>query len=164
MPFRLRRRPVPPAVKAVALEPGERRVGWAVTPDGEPVVATEEVLLLPGGVRLPWHQVERASWQRPHLTVLEVQTVEGTGASHRLELADEGDLPEVVRSRVTASVAWSSHARLSPRGGVRIVGRRIPGRETFDWQLVYDPGTDLADPLVRAQAEELLEGARRTIG
>ena len=160
----LRRRPVPPAVKGLALEPGERRLAWALTPGGEPVVATDDALVLPGGARLEWHRVERATWQRPLLTVLEVQTVEGTGERHRLELTDEHDLPEVVRSRVTASVAWSSHARLSPRGGVRIVGRRRAGRETLDWQLVYDPGTDLADPLVRAQAEELLDGARRTIG
>ncbi len=163
MPF-LRRRPVPPAVKAVALPPGERRLAWALTAAGEPVLATDEALVLGDGTRLPWHVVERASWQRPRLTVLEVETVEGTGARHVLELEDGGDLPEVVRARVTASVAWSSHARLSPRGGVRIVGRRRPGQELLDWQLVYDPGTDLADPLVRAQAEELLEGARRTIG
>jgi hypothetical protein len=160
----LRRRRVPPVVKGLVLEPGERRMSWALTAAGEPVVATDEALVLPGGGRLEWHQVERATWQRPVLTVLEVQPVEGSGARHRLELADEGDLPEVVRNRVTASVAWSSHARLSPRGGVRVVGRRRAGRETLDWQLVYDPGTDLADPLVRAQAEELLEGARRTIG
>ena len=163
MPF-LRRRPVPPPVQAVALPTGERRLAWALTADGEPVLATDEALVLPDGSRLPWHVVEKVTWQRPRLTVLEVETVEGTGARHLLELEDDGDLPEVVRTRVTASVAWSSHARLSPRGGVRIVGRRRPGLELLDWQLVYDPGTDLADPLVRAQAEELLEGARRTIG
>ena len=160
----LRRRPVPPAVKALPLLPGERRVAWALTAAGEPVVATDAALVLPGDVRLEWHRVERAGWQRPRLTVLEVAGVEGAGARHELELADEGDLPEVVRTRVTASVAWSSHSRLAPRGGVRVVGRRRPGLEVLEWQLVYDPGTDLADPLVRAQAEELLEGARRSIG
>lgn len=163
MPF-LRRRPVPPAVKALALPPGERRVAWALTTAGEPVVATDAALVLPAGVRLEWYRVERAGWQRPRLTVLEVAGVEGAGARHELELSDEGDLPEVVRTRVTASVAWSSHSRLSPRGAVRVVGRRRPGLEVLEWQLVYDPSTDLSDPLVRAQAEELLEGARRSIG
>jgi len=160
----LRRRPVPPEVKAVPVPPGERRVAWALTATGEPLVATDAALLLPVGVRLEWHRVERAGWRRPTLTVLEVAGVEGAGARHVVELADEGDLPEVVRTRVTASVAWSSHARLSPRGGVRIVGRRRAGLEVLEWQLVYDPGTDVTDPLVRAQAEEMLEGARRTIG
>ena len=159
-----RRRPVPPAVKAVALPPGERRLAWAVTTGGEPVLATDAALVLPDGTRLPWHVVERASWQRPRLTVLQVETVEGTGARHVLELEDGGDLPEVVRTRVTASVAWSSHARLTPRGGVRIVGRRREGIEVLDWQLVYDPGTDLSDPLVQQQAGDLLLSARRTVG
>ena len=160
----LRRRPVPPAVKAVALAPGERRLAWAVTPAAEPVVATEEALLLPGGARLEWHRIEKATWQRPHLHVLEVQPVGGTGAQHRLELADEGGLPEVVRDRVTSSVAWATTARIDPDGGVRIVGRRVPDAEDLEWQLVFDQGTDPDDPLVRAQAEHALKGARRTIG
>ena len=160
----LRRRPVPPAVKEVALPPGERRVAWALTADGRPVVATERALLLPGGVHLPWQQVERAGWQRPRLTVVEVAEVEGSGPRHVLELADEGGLPEIVRTRVTASVAWSSHTRLAPTGGVRVVGRRQPDLDALHWQLVYDRGTDPGDPLVRAQAEELLEEARRTLG
>ena len=160
----LRRRPVPPAVKALDLPPGERRLAWALTEQGDPVVATDAVLLLPGRDPLPWAQVERAGWQRPRLTVLEVAEVEGTGVRSVLDLVDEADLPEIIRTRVTASVAWSTHSRLSPAGGVRVVGRRLPGEETLHWQLVYDRGTDLQDPLVRAQAEELLHGARRTIG
>ena len=65
---------------------------------------------------------------------------------------------------VTGSVGWSSHYRLRPSGGVRVVGRRRPGQDLLDWQLVYDAGTDLADPEVQAQAEELLLTARRTVG
>ena len=160
----LRRRPVPAAVKAVRLASGEHRVAWAVTTDGAPVVATDRALVLPDGGRLEWPQVERATWRPPLLTVLEVAEVEGTGAAHALALSQEGELPAVVRTRVTGSVAWSSHERLSPRGGVRVVGRRVPDEELLRWQLVYDVGTDRDDPLVRAQAEALLEGARRAIG
>ena len=160
----LRRRPVPPAVKTVPLPAGERRVSWALTAGGEPVVATGRSLLLPGDVRLRWHEIEHASWQRPRLAVLETAEVEGSGLRHVVELADEGDLPEAVHARVTASVAWSDHARLAPSGGVRVVGRRTPDRDDLLWQLVYDAGTDPGDPLVRAQAERLLEGARRTLG
>ena len=160
----LRRRRVPPQVRAVPLPAGERRTAWAVTAAGEPVVATDRTLLLPGGHRLAWEQVERASWRPPHLTVLEVADVEGAGAVHDLVLEDAGDLPAVVRTRVTGSVAWSTHERLSPDGGVRVVGRRVPGEEVLRWQLVFDTGTDTGDPLVRAQAQALLEGARRSIG
>ena len=47
---------------------------------------------------------------------------------------------------------------------MRIVGRRVPGAEDLAWQLVFDPGTDPSDPLVRAQAEHALQSARRAIG
>lgn len=163
MPLFSRRR-APDAVRAVTLEPGERRVSWGLTDDGEPVVATDLGLRVPVGPRLDWPDIERAVWRRPLLTVLEMHERQGAGRSVALVLADEGDLPDVVRTRVTASVAWSSHSRLHPAGGVRVVGRRRPGRDDLDWQLSYDPETDLSDPGVRLQAERLLEGARRTIG
>jgi hypothetical protein len=163
----LRRRTTPEVVRAVALEPGERRVAWALTTAGEPVVATDRGLRLPGRPVLEWEQIERASFARPVLTVLELAEVEGTGARHavELDLADEQtDLPATVRARVAASVAWSSHTRLAPAGGVRIVGRRRRGLEVLDWQLVFDQGTDPHDPQLRAQAEQHLAAARRTIG
>lgn len=160
----LGRRPVPPEVRDLPLPAGERRTAWALTTAGEPVVATDQALHLPGGQRLAWPDVERARWQRPRLQVREVAPVAGAGRLHVLELTGEDELAEVVHARVTASVAWSSHYRLSPGGGVRVVGRRRPGLDPLDWQLVYDEGTAVADPLVRAQAEQLLDSARRSIG
>lgn len=157
-------RRTPTAVRAVALPDGERRVAWALTTDGEPVVATDRALLLPAPVRLPWEQVERAGWRPPRLEVLEVAAVEGTGTRHVLLLDEVGDLPATVRARVTGSVAWSVHEKLSPAGGVRVVGRRVPGEELLQWQLVYDRDTDRDDPLLRAQAEALLERARTSVG
>jgi len=162
----LRRRAVPDQVKAVQLDSGERRVGWAVTTTGEPVVATDLGLRLPGTGVLAWEQIERASFDKPVLTITELAEVEGAGARHtvELDLTEDTDLPEVVRVRVSASVAWSSHQRLHPAGGVRIVGRRRPGLEVLDWQLVFDRDTDPRDPGLRAQAEQHLDAARRTIG
>ena len=159
-----RRRPVPDAVRSAAVPAGDRRLAWAVTAGGEAVVATRRGLLLPGRPLLAWTDVERASWTEPHLTVVEVSEVEGTGTTTVVEVREPGDLPEVVRSMVTASVAWSAHARLQPQGGVRVVGRRRPGEDLLEWQLVYDRGTDLSDPLVREQAQQVLLDARRTIG
>jgi hypothetical protein len=166
MPLFRRRRPVPESVKQLPLHSGERRVAWALTLDGAPVVATGAALYLPGVPRLEWEQVERVLWRKPVLTVLELAEVEASGPAHvvDLDLSDGTDLPEVVRARVSASVAWSSHLRLSPDGGVRVVGRRRPGLEVFDWQLVFDQGTDPHDPALRAQAEQHLDAARRTIG
>ena len=163
MPLFSRRR-VPDVVRAVVLEPGERRVAWALTEQGEPVVATDLGLRAPLAPRLDWPEIERAVWQRPVLTVLEMDERAGAGRKVELVLADDGDLPDVVRTQVTASVAWSNHVRLRPAGGVRLVGRRRPGQDLLDWQLVYDPGTDPDDPQLRAQAAALVEDARRTIG
>jgi len=160
-----RRRGVPDAVRAVTLEPGERRLGWALTTRGDAVLATSAGLRLPGQPPLAWADVERATWRRPVLAVSRVAPVDGAGQRWELALAeDDGDLPDVVRTQVTASVAWSNHVRLQPAGGVRLVGRRRPGQELLDWQLVFDRGSDPDDPQLRAQAEALVEDARRTIG
>ena len=160
-----RRRPVPPVVRDVSLPPGDRRVAWATTAEGAAVVATEGGLLLPArDALLPWRQVERATWERPLLRVREADRTASAGVLHELALEDPGDLPAVVRDRVTGSVAWSQYAKVAPEGGVRVVGRRVPGADLLEWQLVFDAGTDVADPLVRAQAEHALKAARRTIG
>ena len=158
------RRRVPEAVCAVRLDPGERRSAWGLTSDGEPVVATDLGLWLPGAPRFDWHDVEKATWARPVLTVVRVAEIAGAGERRSVRLEQEGTLPDAVRSAVSGSVGWSSHYRLRPSGGVRVVGRRRPGKDLLDWQLVYDPDTDLDDPLVRAQADELLLNARRTVG
>ena len=159
-----RRRGAPDAVRALALDPGERRLAWGLTPAGEAVVATDLGLRLPGEPRLDWADVERATWRRPLLVVTRVAAVDGAGARWQVELEQEHELADVVRTRVTDSVAWSNHVKLRPAGGVRVVGRRRPGQELLDWQLVFDAGTDPDDPELRAQAELLVADARRTIG
>ena len=151
-------------VRALVLEPGERRLAWGLTARGEAVLATGVGLYLPQTPRLAWHEVEKVTWQRPVLEVLRVATISGTGSRWRVPLAEEGKLPDVVRSQVTASVAWSTHVALEPAGGVRIVGRRRPGQDALDWQLVFDRDTDPDVPAINSQAQALLRDARRTIG
>ena len=159
-----RRSRLPDAVRALALLPGERRLAWGTTPGGEVVMATDLALHLPRSGRVEWADVEKVTWRRPQLTVVRVATIEGTGPREALELVDDDRLADVVRSQVTASIGWSDHVRLSPAGGVRVVGRRRPGRELLDWQLVFDAGTDPDDPVLRSQAEAVVDRARRTIG
>lgn len=160
-----RRRSVPDIVRAVQLASGDRRIAWALTDDGRPVVATAHGLVLPGRTPLAWADVERAGWRRPVLTVVEVAEIAGSGSTTSVTLQDDdGGLSDVVHSGVTSSVAWTTHVPLRPAGGVRVVGRRRPGRELLDWQLVYDPGTDVDDPAVQAQSEQLVARARRTVG
>lgn len=164
-----RRRPVPDVVRAATVPPGDRRVAWALTEDGEPVVATTLGLLLPGRELVAWDRIEHVGWQRPVLTVDELAPgtapVSGTGRTTVLRLSDDdGGLPDAVRAGVGGSVAWSTHVRLQPDGGLRVVGRRRPGSDDLQWQTVFDPGTNVTDPAVRAQAEAFVARSRRTIG
>ena len=159
-----RRRQVPESVRSVALLPGERRLAWGLTADGAPLVATPTRLLIPGAKSIDWIMVEKAAWRPPVLTVTEVAEVEGAGRERNFTISEDAALAEVVRARVTSSVAWSDRRRLDPQGAVRVVGRRVPGEDALLWQLVFDPQTDLSDPLVRAQASAFLDAVRRTIG
>jgi hypothetical protein len=161
---RLGRPQLPEVVRAVSLDPGERRLGWGVTTQGDAVLATSVGLRLPGAERLDWADVERATWRRPVLVVVRVSAVDGSGPRWQLELDAEQELADAVRAQVTASVGWSDHVRLRPSGGVRLVGRRRPGQDLLDWQLVFDAGTDPDDPAIRAQAEAVLFDVRRRIG
>ena len=155
---------LPEGVRAVPLEPGERRLGWGVTTRGDAVLATTLGLRLPGAERLDWADVERATWRRPVMVVVKVSAVDGSGPRWQLDLETEHDLADAVRAQVTASVGWSDHVKLQPAGGVRLVGRRRPGHELLDWQMVFDAGTDPDDPQLRTQAEAVLLDVRRRIG
>lgn len=157
----LRRTKVPEAVRALA--PAERRLAWAVATDGTALVASPTALYA-GGLQLAWSSVEKVVWRPSVLTVLEVADVEGAGAAHTWELEQDARLAETVRAQVTSSVAWSDRRALQPAGAVRLVGRRVPGQDQLLWQTVWEPGTDFGDPALRAQAQEQLDGLRRTIG
>ena len=139
----------PASVRAAA--PGERVLAWADTVDGA-VVVTRDALLLPGRSRLSWTRIEHATWAH---SVLTVTTVDGEVV--RLTLDDAGDVPEVVRERVTSTVVGETHVPLRGRRGVLLVARRTEGGEV-GWSLRWDPGLDPADPdLARAARSALAE-------
>jgi hypothetical protein len=152
---------VPDAVRAVPVD--EHRLAWGVTDGGLALVATPSALWV-GETKLPWLQVEKAGWQPPVLTVVEVSEREGAGTRHVWTLADDRRLAETVRAQVTSSVAWSDVRRLQPAGKVRVVGRRVPGQDALLWQVVYLEGTNPADPVLRAQADAFAASLRATLG
>ena len=155
------RRQVPEAVRAVSLD--ERRLAWALTTTGTPVIATSSALHLPDRV-LAWTQIAKVAWAPPVLMVREVADVEDAGPAYRLELETEDSLAEVVRAQVTSSVAWSDVRRLQPAGKVRIVGRRVAGVDALLWQVVWLEGTDPTDPQLRSQADVLVAALRGSLG
>ncbi len=168
---RLWRRERPPAEAVRPLDPDERVLSWGTLADGSAAVATQRGLWLPGPrrpERVPWHLVDKAVWRGGTLTVT-AAVDPGDGVleeqpSRAVRLAEPRDLPPTVRARVLRSIGYTRHHALHPAGGVHVVGRRVPGRDGLSWQLVFDPGTDRNDPLLRVQAARLADQARAETG
>lgn len=167
------RRPKLPADRRPPLEPEERVLAWAHVQPGEgTVVVTNRGLWLPGRERrLGWHDINKATWSGEELSVTPAARVEEREgyvvvADQPVEsyrLPDPGDVPHHVRVRVTGSVAYTAHYRLSSGGGVRIAARRVSGVDGLTWTVRYDPGTDGGDTTVAAETDRLVAAARRAV-
>ncbi|MDH2415550.1 hypothetical protein [Nocardioides sp. CER19] len=130
-----RKDPVPVAA-------GERVLASApLTGGGEVVAGTREALYV-AGHRVPWEQVEAASWDQDS-GILTVTETGPSAAVHRLPVDSPVRLLQLVRERVTASVVLQRVVPL-PLGTARIVARRAAGGDrAVTWFVEYD---DLADP------------------
>jgi hypothetical protein len=149
----LGRRERPPPDALLRLDRDERVLSWATAADGA-VIATPLGLWLPGAEeRIGWHLVDKATWRDGVLTV--VAAVDSGGGvldelpPRSVRITVPRDLPQTVRVRVERTIAVSRRYLL-PGGGVRLVGRRVPGLDGVTWQQVFDPGVDRDDPEVRA--------------
>jgi len=164
----LRRRPKLPAAWRPALGPDERVLAWAAvsSPEGA-LVATNHGLWLPDGRRLGWHEIHKAAWSGRELRITPAEvaeersdyTVQVDGPVAVFLLLEPGELPDQVRTRVTRSVAYTSHHPLNA-GGVRVVGRRVPGRNGLSWAVRYDGGTPVKHEAVIELTGELVSAAR----
>ncbi|MEU8658016.1 hypothetical protein [Actinoplanes philippinensis] len=165
-----RRRPSLPAASRPPLAAEERVVAWcqvAESPE-DVVVATNHGLWLPSAVdRLGWHEIHKAAWSGRELRITPAEvaverdgyTVLVDGPAVSFLLLEPGELPDQVRARVTRSVAYTSHHSL-PAGAVRVVGRRVPGRNGLSWAVRYDSGTPVDADEVLAATDELVGAAR----
>ncbi|HEY8471516.1 MAG TPA: hypothetical protein VIL37_02640 [Natronosporangium sp.] len=158
-----RRRRLPAELRP-ALDRDERVLAWAHTAPDAVVVATNLGLHLPGrDGRLGWHEIHKASWTGRELIVVPGAVVEERAGyvvmadqpPITVALPDPGDVPPVVRTRVTRSVSFSSH-HLVPGGGVRVVARRVPGVDGVSWAVRYDQGTDPHGPGVVDATDQLV--------
>jgi hypothetical protein len=163
--LKLHRKP-PPALRP-KLERDERFITWSPVAGTEgAVVVTTRGVFLPGRGRLGWHEIHKATWTNPRLSVIPSRQV-GDGDGYAV-MADDApivvgltgpaNVPAEVRTRVTGSVAFTAHFPL-PSGGVRVVGRRVPGRNGVVWHVRYDEGTDVDDPEVVATTAALVAEA-----
>lgn len=144
--------------------PGERVLARAEFDGGE-VVVTDVALLVrlaDGERRWPWEALATATWDDDARTLAVVPMGEREAVSVTIE--EPGLVPETVRERLTASVVVTTHVALTGSAGVRVLGRRLPGRDDLLWQLRFDAGVDPSDPGVRAKAEQALAEVRASTG
>jgi hypothetical protein len=145
----------------------ERVLAWLPS-GGSSVVATERALLLPEGTdpaTLPWDRVLHASWDATSIRISAQDPAGGRPVELRVPVPDDhGSLPEVVRERVKASIVVQHHVELHGEQGARLVARRTPGATELRWSVVFDPGLDPTDPVLRARADEALVVLRTALG
>lgn len=161
------RKPRLPAALRPALEADERVLAWAAVDDARAVVATNRGLWLPDRGRLGWHEIHKAAWSGRELRITPAEVAEERDGYFVLVdapvvaflLLEPGELPDQVRTRVTRSVAYTQHHPL-PAGGVRVVGRRVSGRDGLSWAVRYDSGTPVEQPPVVQVTGELVDAAR----
>ena len=163
----LRRRPRVPAALRPPLAADERIVAWAASAGDQVLVATNHGLWLPDGKRLGWHEIHKAAWSGRELRVTPAEVAQERAAYKVLVdgpvlaflLLEPGELPDQVRTRVTRSVAYTTHHPMQA-GGVRVVGRRVPGQNGLTWAVRYDSGTPVSLPAVIKYTDDLVAGAR----
>lgn len=156
----------------IGLAPGEQLLAWAAAEDGRVLAGSHDAVHIVGAtpedaVRIPWEQVEAASWQGSTGTfrISEVGTWGDERVEHELALADAGRLPELVRERVTASIVLQRHVPVAEGRGLRVIARRAPrGEAEIFWVYEYDEGVDPADPEVARAARTALAQARQDVG
>jgi hypothetical protein len=162
-----------PVDRRPALAADERIVAWAGGTGDDVVVATNLGLWLPGAEgRLGWHEIHKATWSGRRLAVVPAEEVGGADGyvvmrdlpSRVFTLLDPGNVPEQVRSRVSRSVAYTSHHPLPDGGGVRVAARRVSGVNGLRWTVRYDAGSDPGAPGVAETTAELVAEARASIG
>ena len=156
----------------MAVAAGEKVLAWAESSSGTVAAGTRDALYIATQdaeveTRLPWEQVEAADWDRDasRLRISEVGTWGEERVEHTLTIEEPGQLLELVRERVTASVVLQRHVPLTGRRGLRVIARRAPrGDRPLTWFYEYDEGIDPADPSVRAAAAAALAAARDEVG
>jgi len=148
-------------------------VAWSLVTDERAVVATNYGLWLPDrAARLGWHEIHKAAWSGRELRITPAEVAEERddytvlvdGPIVAFLLLEPGELPDQVRTRVTKSVAYTTHHPLpSGAGGVRVVGRRVTGKDGLSWAVRYDSGTPVELSAVVELTEELVSTARQAM-
>ncbi|MFL6071798.1 MAG: hypothetical protein ACJ73S_00090 [Mycobacteriales bacterium] len=158
------RRHKPPAEVTARLERHDRLLAWGALDGGGYAAASRLGLLYGADGRLGWHEIDKVAWADGVMEIIpDIEVADGVvepAPPVRLVFTEPGDMPLVVRDRVTRSIVVNTHHQFGGGGGVRVLARRVAGQDGLRWLLRYDRGTDREDPEVRARAEALLAEVR----
>jgi hypothetical protein len=151
----------------VPLEPGERVLASAAGEAGK-LIATDRRLLVPGPGGhdgIGWGTVERATWDgdSERLTITQTAPLGSRPRQHRLHIEAAERLLDVVREQVTASVVISRYVPIMDDRGVRITGRRQPGRTGLTWVVTVDNGLAMDTPEVRTVIDAAVKAVRSEV-
>ena len=151
----------------VTLEPGERVLASAAGEAGT-LIATDRRLLVPGLAGqggIGWETVERAIWDGDSelLTITQTAPLGSRPRQHRLHIEAAERLLDVVREQVTASVVISRYVPIEGDRGVRITGRRQPGRAGLAWVVTVDNGLPIDAADVRKSIEAAVKAVRSEV-
>ncbi|MGZ6839402.1 MAG: hypothetical protein ACXVHC_02930 [Frankiaceae bacterium] len=113
-----------------------------------------------GAEELPWDAIAEMSWEPPQLRVRPLR-----GEEMVVRLRAGSDLAAQVRARVEASIVHSRRAPLLADGrGVLVVARRVGPDRRVAWAMVFDPGVDSGNPVLRERAMTFLARVRAETG
>jgi hypothetical protein len=138
----------------VPVEPGERILAFAHSPDGALVLVTDRALRYQGGgswSRLGWERVGRIAWNDERHTLAVTDAGSARVADVALHATDGPRLTDLARERVGSTFLLSARVALSGRRHARVTARRQPGSDRTLWQVDLGVGADPADPKVRAE-------------
>ena len=141
-----------------------RALAWGRTEQANAVIATATGLVIAGEPDqvLPWHLIDHAAWEPPDLAGRS-RDAQGVAGSARITLAEHGELPPVIRQRVTRSVVASRRVLLVGDAGAVLAARRDHAG-TISWTVVFDAGLDPRDPHLQQAARDALAEFRRSLG
>lgn len=151
-------------------EAGERLLAATREAAGRWLVGSDRALYVPrddGWHRIPWEQIDQATWDRESeaLVVVEIADFGQPQPRYEFAVAEPGQLLELVRERVTASVLLTRHVPMPGSQGLQVMARRAPvaGGEV-DWSVRLAESLDPSDPDVVRTVEQALADAKAELG
>ena len=126
------------------------------------VIATEKALYFATSTepnRIDWPKISKVTWEEPWLEVTTNENI-----LIKLHLDPCGDVPPVVRDRVTASVLFRETLTRASGGTITAIGRREPDRTEVSWLIEFHGDLDPNDPLTSQDADTALRELRNTLG